>query len=87
MNHISEMSSESKRISHRPMYFVTFWKLQAWVCVQWKWYVPAGMKPASDRGAETEFFPTRKHDIDKNQVNLPDNLANVNQKLGFSAIR
>ena len=38
----------------------------------------------SDRGTETEFFPMRKHEIDENQTNLPNNLARVNQKLGFS---
>ena len=33
-------------------------------------------------GEEAEFFPTWKHEIDENQINLY-NLANMNQKLGF----
>ena len=28
--------------------------------------------PLSDRGTETEFFPTWKHEIDENQPNLPE---------------
>ena len=35
-------------------------------------------------GAETEFFPTRKHEINEIRFSLPNDLANKNQKLGFS---
>ncbi len=44
------------------------------------------MLPLFDGGTETEFFPMWKREVDENQTNFTYNVANVNQKLGFSVI-